>query len=417
LHANVLKQFQVNHRPGKRLIRSINLLQEELQVLIEVNKWQTKLIDNYTRVLDDTTYDKDIPSRRAMFPYERMLLESCRDNLSLSREDYEELFSRCGPLSDRTKQSLEINEEDHGKAIMVFTIVTIIFLPLSFVTSYLGMNTADIRDMTSNQSLFWIIAVPLALVTMGSTMFIGYNGDELRDAIVSVYRTATGKQDGSTSARGISVAQRKRVRQLQSDSNSTLNDASLADEAEYADPRPEYLGDDYGWTTYQGQYNTLETGPTSPILKADFGVPQPRANFRTQSVYYGKSAATPAPRLTRPPPLRQYGESRHDSRPLRYKDDRNELEDEWYVPVSTAMPKVATYSTVHEIAQHDEENAESVQDYTWHKKHKRRPVGGGRRPRYDTRDGQDLRANVQRTQRGPGEVRWRDREIDRRDYY
>src|SRR5690242_16586760 len=101
-----------------------------------------------------------------MFPYERMLLSSITDSLALTDQEYRYLLTRCGPLSDSTKQSLEINEEDHGKAILVFTVVTVIFLPLSFVTSYLGMNTTDIRDMGSSSRLFWAIAVPLTALTM-----------------------------------------------------------------------------------------------------------------------------------------------------------------------------------------------------------------------------------------------------------
>jgi hypothetical protein len=188
------------------------------------------------QVLDDSTYEKYLPSRRAMYPYEKQLLISCLDHLSLTREDYADQIRRCGPLSESTKQSLEINEEDHGKAIMIFTIVTIIFLPLSFVTSYLGMNTSDIRDMESRQSLFWSIAIPLTAVTMGSILFISYNGDELRDAIGAFYRTLAGKQDRGITARGISVAQRKRARNLASVTD-TLDYGSLADEAEYMDPR------------------------------------------------------------------------------------------------------------------------------------------------------------------------------------
>lgn len=90
-------------------------------------------------VLDDTSYECESLSRKAMFGYEQVLLQSCLDDLQLVSEDYADLIRRCGPLGNKTKQSLEINEEDHGKAIMVFTVVTVVFLPLSFVTSYLGM--------------------------------------------------------------------------------------------------------------------------------------------------------------------------------------------------------------------------------------------------------------------------------------
>ena len=67
---------------------------------------------------------------------------------------------------NRTIQLANIRLEHHGKAVLVFTIVTIAFLPLSFVASNLGMNTNDIRNMTKNQSLFWIVAGSLTAGTV-----------------------------------------------------------------------------------------------------------------------------------------------------------------------------------------------------------------------------------------------------------
>lgn len=217
-----------------------------------------RLISNYKSVLDDTSYEKCTVNRRAMFPFERLLLASCQDNLKTTDQEYRYLLARCGPLSDSAKQSLEINEEDHGKAIMVFTTVTVIFLPLSFVTSFLGMNTTDIRDMGSSSSLFWAIAVPLTIVTMGSILYIGYKGDEIRDTLGTLYRTATGKQDRSASARGISVAQRKRARKSATESNSTVDFSSLADEAEFANPRPE------------GYYNAIYRGQGGAVFGSEW---------------------------------------------------------------------------------------------------------------------------------------------------
>jgi hypothetical protein len=257
---DISQQFQVNHRPGKRLLRSINLLQEELVILSQINDWQTRLVENYSRVLDDATYPLDIPSRRVLYPCERLLLNSCLDNLASTREDYAEQIRRCGPLLDSTKQSAEINEEDHGKAILVFTVVTVIFLPLSFVTSFLGMNTSDIRDMDSSQTLFWKIAIPLTAVVMGTMLVIAYNGDELRDSLSSLYRTLTGKQNRNVSNRGISVAQRKRAARQSFESSSTLD--YLVDEAEYATPKP----DNWNETYYSSLRSTQARESASPVL-------------------------------------------------------------------------------------------------------------------------------------------------------
>jgi hypothetical protein len=62
---------------------------------------------------------------------------------------------------------LEVRKESNSKAITIFTIVTVIFLPLSFVTSYLGMNSVDIRGGTFTQGLFWAIAIPIAASLVG----------------------------------------------------------------------------------------------------------------------------------------------------------------------------------------------------------------------------------------------------------
>lgn len=206
-------------------------------MLIAVNTWQTNLVQNYTRVLDDISYEQELPSpRKMMFRYERTLLETCLYNLQLARDDYADLIRLCRPLSERTKQILEINDEDHGKAIMVFTVVTVIFLPLSFATSYFGMNTADIRDMNQTQSLFWAVAIPLTILTVGGCMLIGYNGNDLLDIISSLLRTITGKKKESPDAGGIGVSHRKPPPNLQLQISNTQELSNL-DEAEFANPR------------------------------------------------------------------------------------------------------------------------------------------------------------------------------------
>ncbi|KAL9594822.1 MAG: hypothetical protein Q9219_006813 [cf. Caloplaca sp. 3 TL-2023] len=61
-------------------------------------------------------------------------------------------------------KTIEQNEraiyaESNNQAILVFTVVTVIFLPLSFFTSYFGMNLNDIVDTDKQQSYFWKLHV------------------------------------------------------------------------------------------------------------------------------------------------------------------------------------------------------------------------------------------------------------------
>lgn len=80
-----------------------------------------------------------------------------------------------------TKMGIEILDDDHGTAILVFTVVTLVFLPLSFVTSYLGMNTADIRNQDATQGLFWEIATPLTSAVIAIALVVGYKFEAMRE--------------------------------------------------------------------------------------------------------------------------------------------------------------------------------------------------------------------------------------------
>lgn len=364
-----------------------------------------KLIQNYLRILDDATYEKDIPSRRTMFPHEQILLQSCLDQLAFSREEYNNMISRCGPLSESTKQSLEINEEDHGKAIMVFTLVTIIFLPLSFVTSYLGMNTTDIRDMASNQSLFWIIAVPLTVVTMGLAMFIGYNGDDLRSFFASIYRTLTGKEDQITSLHGIRNAHRNRAGQPPTDINNSTN-ASPADEAEYCNPQQAYLADEYRRAEYLRRHQLLDIEPPYETAIASFqpydtaiASSQRRTRVQTQAMPQTRisTAQHVQSRTSRPLARTTYAmniDRRHSTtKPYDERDrDRDYYTSDRYPPLdaildpernahrsrarttreSVAGPGRYKYgSRVARAEARDEDEDEDVVGYTWHTRGRR----------------------------------------------
>ena len=77
---------------------------------------------------------------------------------------------------------INIKAEDKNVAIFIFTVVTVVFLPLSFVTSYLGMNTSDIRDMEQGQWLFWAIGGAVTIVTLLVACVLAFRGPEWKRA-------------------------------------------------------------------------------------------------------------------------------------------------------------------------------------------------------------------------------------------
>jgi hypothetical protein len=74
------------------------------------------------------------------------------------------LANRAGYRQNIT--NVDVTKDRQEKAIYVFTLVNIIFLPLSAVSSIFGMNTADIRDTELGQWAYWAAALPLTLTVI-----------------------------------------------------------------------------------------------------------------------------------------------------------------------------------------------------------------------------------------------------------
>jgi Mg2+ and Co2+ transporter CorA len=117
----------------------------------------TEQHNSYTyfgRVLNPESFRATTETKKTMYDLELALITKCCFKSRKRLATLEQLLRRVQRLTDDTKTSVEINDDDHGKAILVFTMVTLVFLPLSFVASFLGMNTADIRNQTANQTLY-----------------------------------------------------------------------------------------------------------------------------------------------------------------------------------------------------------------------------------------------------------------------
>ena len=72
------------------------------------------------------------------------------------------------------QNELAIMAESNNKAILVFTIVTIIFLPLSFFTSYFGMNLKGIADTDKTERYFWTVCGTATVCIVSLTVLFGF---------------------------------------------------------------------------------------------------------------------------------------------------------------------------------------------------------------------------------------------------
>ena len=72
------------------------------------------------------------------------------------------------------QNELTLIAESNNRAILVFTIVTIIFLPLSFFTSYFGMNIKGIANTDKTERYFWAICGSVTTFVVGLTILFGF---------------------------------------------------------------------------------------------------------------------------------------------------------------------------------------------------------------------------------------------------
>ena len=195
-------QYRLHRSPSTKLVMDLLQVQEELSIIIAIMEQQMELVADLQGITipgrdrrNSQRHDQrplssippaDIATYRQM-SFSRLSDPAAQllENLQREYADLVDLRENSNALINRTIQLVNIRLEDHGKAIIVFTIVTIIFLPLSFISSFFGMNFSDIRDMDQTQSLFWIIAGSLTVGTVAFSVFLAFYGGAITEWFVT----------------------------------------------------------------------------------------------------------------------------------------------------------------------------------------------------------------------------------------
>lgn len=175
-------RFQCFNKPRRKLFLDISAFEEELLAINCVFDAQRELLDNYRCLIsvgvsteastEDAERRRDLEQSHLQHQLEQLEKEVSKiDGLGRKSED----------LKKQVRQAIEILDEGHGKAIRVFTIVTLFFLPLSFVSTFLGMNTTDVDGLKWDQSIFWATSLPVTAAVLMLAFLYGYKSDEISD--------------------------------------------------------------------------------------------------------------------------------------------------------------------------------------------------------------------------------------------
>ncbi|KAJ5972740.1 uncharacterized protein N7479_002658 [Penicillium vulpinum] len=174
-------QFKASQNPHRRLLQDIYLVREELEILQKASERQRLVLANYLSVINPHSFRITTESRISSFELEKARINKLISQLNTELGAISLLNIKLDSLANQTRSGVDVRQEDQGKAILVFTIVTVVFMPLSFVTSYLGMNTNDIRNMDSSQTLFWTVSAPLTVGIITIVLLVAFQVDRIRE--------------------------------------------------------------------------------------------------------------------------------------------------------------------------------------------------------------------------------------------
>ncbi|KAI0593277.1 hypothetical protein F4775DRAFT_521473 [Biscogniauxia sp. FL1348] len=127
--------------------------------------------DIFTRGLNDfdVTLDPDGFSKlSATDPggFRELFGRECAAWLDRRDREFYELSLEASRLETMNTNNIEVTKDRQEAAVYAFTMVTIIFLPLSTISSIFGMNSSDVRDMDAGQWVYWATAVPTTLLVI-----------------------------------------------------------------------------------------------------------------------------------------------------------------------------------------------------------------------------------------------------------
>lgn len=215
-------QFRLYHAPSTKLVLDLLQVQDEVGIVLQVTKSQERILTEFERLVEDLqeeklqqnegvqygTYepkylqhrglsvkqqghDHDHDQRQTFAVPHRPdqnfalktsdLVAEVLDRLRREEEDLAELRSKAHELANRTVQLVNIRVEDHSIAILVFTLVTVIFLPLSFLASFFSMNGLTVSNI---QVTFWSVAVVLTVIVVAASTLLAFYGGSILQKIM-----------------------------------------------------------------------------------------------------------------------------------------------------------------------------------------------------------------------------------------
>ena len=122
--------FSAKMDPRRQTFLALEALDHELLCLSQLCGYQRDALEDTARVLKPSSFGVTTKKRIALYPLERDLLDMHKERRNAQLSALENMRSEVAALQVIIRQMIAVLDEDHSKAIRVFTLVTLLFLPL-----------------------------------------------------------------------------------------------------------------------------------------------------------------------------------------------------------------------------------------------------------------------------------------------
>ncbi|GAB7365211.1 hypothetical protein MBLNU230_g6297t1 [Neophaeotheca triangularis] len=165
--------------PSREWLDRLRYLKFELNAFSQIQAGQLGVLNAFYDQVepsfarpDDSDADRERPVPSPDYEKGAHTLHSSIMRLKKENTIIQWLDQSIPPLQEECRAQVLAMEDWRSNAAVVFAIVTVIFLPPSFVSSIYGMNTADIRDTEVRQWTYWATALLLTLIVITVTLWV-----------------------------------------------------------------------------------------------------------------------------------------------------------------------------------------------------------------------------------------------------
>ena len=87
------------------------------------------------------------------------------------------------PLSIQITSRIDLNKSRQVTALYILTVVAVTFMPLSFISSILRLNTTDVQHTDRHLWAFWVTAVLINILLLGLSLLVVRYFESTREAL------------------------------------------------------------------------------------------------------------------------------------------------------------------------------------------------------------------------------------------